>query len=453
MSITRRAFLGYAGLAGVSLPFRAPAARQLSQTQAAAHISSPGFTKAERDRRWTAVRAVMSRNPWNLDAILVPSMSDQAYARYLTQIGGRGGGADVIFPRSVTRPTLALVGGERNAEFWRRQLRDWADDGKLTLSDRGGARDVADALKNLGLVAGARVGVAKLTGSRFDPDGLVSATYLEQLRKALPSVIFVGIEQWGVDPGPVDGPAMVKSREEQAVVRASAAAAEKAIQTLVAAARGAKVQADLWHPTFNAMFLATGEDPTRLSIALDQPSNTTLGAPTSDPVKAGQIVSQEIDATVQGYRAQVNHSFFVGGPKTPGYDYYATAMDVCVRVLSDAIAFIVPGKTTCAELVDRYASFVDKANAEDRSGVVLHSSGIGNLSRPRLGPANSREDGPIVLRPGMTFDFKPALRLQRTSLRDVGAENRVVQLGDHILVTESAAIRLGTRRLGPLATS
>lgn len=394
----------------------------------------------------------MSRSPWNLDAILVPGMSDQAYTRYLTQIGGRAGRADVIFPRSASRPTLALAGGDRNAEFWRRQLREWTGDGKLTVSDAGGARDVADALKSLALGAGARVGVAKLTGSRFDPDGLVSVTYLEQIRNALPGVMFVGIEEWGTDPGPIDGPAMVKSREEQEVVRASAAAAERAVRTLVAAARNARTQADLWFPTFNAMFVETGEDPTRLSVSLDQPSNTTLGAPTSDPVRAGQIVSQEIDATVQGYRAQVNHSFFVGGPRTPGYDYYSAAINACVQAFSDALAFIVPGKTTCGALVDRYASFVEKVNAEDRSGVVLHSSGIGNLSRPRLGPANSRGDEPIVLQPGMTFDLKPALRLKRTHAQDVGPENRVVQLGDHVLVTESGAVRLGTRRLGPLTT-
>lgn len=93
------------------------------------------------------------------------------------------------------------------------------------------------------------------------------------------------------------------------------------------------------------------------------------------------------------------------------------------------------------------------AAPEDRSHVVLHSSGIGNLSRPRLGPANSRGDAPIVLQPGMTFDFKPALRLKRTHAQDVGPENRVVQLGDHVLVTDIGVVRLGTRHLGPLLLS
>jgi Metallopeptidase family M24 len=169
-------------------------------------------------------------------------------------------------------------------------------------------------------------------------------------------------------------------------------------------------------------------------------------------VKAGQIISQEIDATVQGYRAQVNHSIFVGGTNTPGFNYYKAAMEVAIKSLLDSIAFIVPGETTCGQLVDHYAATVEKLNAEDRSGVVLHSSGIGNLSRPRLGPANSRGDSDIVLVPGMAFDFKPAIRLKRNVVEDVRRENRIVQIGEHYLITDKGAVRLGKRELKPITT-
>src|SRR5439155_16879592 len=169
-------------------------------------------------------------------------------------------------------------------------------------------------------------------------------------------------------------------------------------------------------------------------------------------LKAGQIISQEIDATVQGYRGQVNHSIFVGGANTPGFNYYKAAMDVAIKALLDSIAFIVPGKTTCGQLVDHYAATVGKLNSDDQSGVVLHSSGIGNLSRPRLGPANSRGDSDIVLVPGMTFDFKPAIRLKRSAVQDVPKENRLVQIGEHILITKSGGARLGRRELKHLTT-
>ena len=127
-------------------------------------------------------------------------------------------------------------------------------------------------------------------------------------------------------------------------------------------------------------------------------------------------------------------------------------MEAALKALHDSIAIIVPGKTTCGQLVDQYALIVEKMNADDRSGVVLHSSGIGNLSRPRLGPANSRGDSDIILVPGMTFDFKPALRMKRSVIQDTGRENRIVQIGEHYLITEKGPFRLGKRDLKPMAT-
>ena len=419
-NISRRAALRNISAIGIGVPMArlfgpsTPQVHSAESKAAGAVVSKPMFSVAERNRRWEAIRRIMARPQWNLDALLAPSSSDKAYPRYLTQIGGRGGSADVIFPRDAAKPVHAYTGSGRNKSFWSKRLGSWTADGKLVIEEDDGSKPVIARLKALGLDrAGTRIGVAKLTGSRFDPEGMVPVTFLDNLKAALPGVSLLTIEKWGTDAGPIDEPAMVKSAEEQDAVRRSAAAAEKAVETIVCAARApAKTQADIWFPTYMAMFAETGEDPTRLSIALDQASNATLGAPVDDPLKAGQIISQEIDATVQGYRAQVNHSIFVGGPSTPGYSYYKTAMDVAIKVLQDSIAFIVPGKTTCGQLVDHYAAIVEKLNADDRSGVVLHSSGISNLSRPRLGPTNSRGDSDIVLLPGMAFDFKPALRMK-----------------------------------------
>jgi hypothetical protein len=91
-------------------------------------------------------------------------------------------------------------------------------------------------------------------------------------------------------------------------------------------------------------------------------------------------------------------------------------------------------------------------DAEDRSGVVLHSSGIANLSRPRLGPSNSRKESDIVLAPGMTFDFKPTIRIKRAAVQDVLKENRIVQIGEHLLVGPNGVVRFGRRALQPLTT-
>src|SRR5215470_6108121 len=457
---SRRAFLRALTSTSIALPFL-PALRSSPKAAAAAEVTpgqiqvaNPSFSRAERDRRWAAIRRVMTKPQWNLDAILAPASSDQAYPRYLTQIGGRGGSADVIFPRDDSKPTQAIVSTARNQSFWEKRLEEWRSDGKLIISQGEGSKSLTEQIKSLGLDrSGTRIGVAKLSGSRFDPEGLVSGIFLENLKSLVPGLQFMPIEKWGADSGPIDESAMMKSSEEHEVIRSSVAAGETAVEAIRRAARPpSRHQGDIWLQTFVAMFSATGEDPTRLSIALDAEGNTTLGAPTDDALKEGQIINQEIDATVQGYRGQVNHSIFVGGSKTPGYDYYRSAMEAAIKLFHECITFIVPGKTTCGQLVDYYAQLTEKLNAEDRSGVVLHSSGIANLSRPRLGPANSRGESDIVLAPGMTFDFKPAIRMKRSAAQDVRKENRSVQIGEHVLVTATSVTRLGKRELRPLTT-
>ncbi|HYU18848.1 MAG TPA: hypothetical protein VEQ11_09145 [Chloroflexota bacterium] len=52
----------------------------------------------------------------------------------------------------------------------------------------------------------------------------------------------------------------------------------------------------------------------------------------------------------------------------------------------------------------------------------------------------------------MTFDFKPAIRMKRSAAEDLGRQNRVVQVGDHVPVTEGGAVRLGSRELVSIAT-
>ncbi len=457
---SRRAFLRRMASTSITLPLLPELSSPLNEARAQdvktgqIQVATPSFSRAERERRWAAVRRIMAKPQWNLDALIAPASGDKAYPWYLTQIGGRGGSADVIFPRDDSKPVHALVAATRNRRFWEKRLNGWRSDGKLIIGEGEGSKSVAEQIKSLGLNRPAtRIGVAKLSGSRFDPEGLVPVSFLENLKSMLPGLQFSPIEKWGADSGPIDEAAMMKSSEEHDVIRRSVAAGEKAIEVIRRVARPpSRHQGDIWLQTFAAMFAETGEDPTRLSIALDAEANSTLGAPTDDPLKEGQIISEEIDATVQGYRAQVNHSIFVGGPKTPGCDYYRAAMETAIKLFHECLAFIVSGKTTCGQLVDYYAKLTDKFNAEDRSGVVLHSSGIGNLSRPRLGPANSREDSDIVLAPGMTFNFKPAIRMKRSAMQDVRKENRVVQVGEHVLVTESGVARLGKRELKPLTT-
>jgi Xaa-Pro dipeptidase len=402
-------------------------------------IPKPFFSLAERDRRWSRAREAMARE--NLDALVAPATLEEGDTLYLTQVGGRTKEAWIVFARDPAKPITALVESNRVKSFWL-SAQNWLAEENFRVSSENISESVVLAIKELGLAQG-RIGVAQLTGTRFDPEGLIPFTTFDRVRGALPQASLVATDL-------LHRLRMVKSAEEIDVIKKIVAANERAIVTLVETARTATKQADIWYPVYIQLLLATGELPTRLSMALDRGGNSTLGTPTADPVEEGQILSEEIAANCQGYRAQINQSLFLGSAATPGFAYYKTAMDAAIKIFFNVVAAIRPGKTITGELMARYAAMAKDLGAEPPGGVLLHSSGMGS-QRPRVGPA-TEEDMDIVLQPGMTFDLKPTIVMRRDVVEDVRPKNRSVQIGEHVVVTESGAIRLGQRELKPMTT-
>jgi Xaa-Pro aminopeptidase len=456
---SRRRMLQQAAAAGVAMPMAFALRGETAAAQGRAllpafSVSVPIFSVAERNRRWAAVRSIMARPQWNLDAIItVVSDSVGANARYLTQVElvrYSGGGPQVLFPRDETKTVLVQASAARHVQEWTDRLKDggWLADGKLKLLPETGGEALAKLLVSEGFNRpGVRIGVAKLKGTRFDPDGLVSATLLDTLKAALPGAAFLPIEKWGQDAGPVDEVMLTKSREEQDAIRRAVTANEQGLAAMVSAARnGAARQADLWWAAFTAMVAGTGDDVLRLSIGLNEGGNASLGEANGDAIRIGQFCSQEISSGFQGYGCQINHTFFVGSASTPGYDYYRATFDALRKAHALSLAFIKPGKTT----YDDFEKFLRKtlvdAGGSEGGGVAVHSGGVGQ-ARPRGG-----RDNEMLIQPGHVFDFKPSLALQRALIKDVGERNRSVQLGDAILVTDSGAVRIGTRRFEPIAT-
>jgi Xaa-Pro dipeptidase len=402
-------------------------------------IPKPFFSVAERDRRWSRAREAMAKE--NLDGLLAPATIEEGDTLYLTQVGGRTKEAWVVFARDPAKPILGIVESSRVKSFWL-GAQNWLGEENFRVSSANISESVVLAIKELGLERG-RIGVAQLTGVRFEPEGLIPFTIFDRIRSALPQASFVATDL-------LHRLRMIKSEEEIDVIKKIVGANERAIVTLVETARSATKQADIWYPVYIQLLLATGELPTRLSMALDRGGNSTLGTPTADLVEEGQILSEEIAANYQGYRAQINQSLFIGSAATPGFAYYKSAMDAAIKIFFGVVAAIRPGKITTGELMARYVELAKDVGAEPPGGVLLHSSGMGS-QRPRVGPT-TKEDMDIVLQPGMTFDLKPTIAMRREVIEDVRPRNRSVQIGEHVVVTESGAIRLGQRELKPIAT-
>src|SRR4051812_44706306 len=250
-ALSRRTVLT-APAAGLVLPRFIGGAQAQACQPCAFSVSTAAFSMAERDRRWAAVRAIMARPQWNLDAIItVGSDGGGNAARYLTQVGNRPGGdssPEVVFPRDAAQPVYVQVGQARNRDRRKARNAQWIADGKLLITADDGPEILAKVMASRGLDrTGARIGVASLSGSRFNENGSVSVTYLDKLKAALPGAVFVAIDQWGPESGPVEESAMLKGAEEHAVIRRIIATAEQGLTAMVAAARaGARQQADLW---------------------------------------------------------------------------------------------------------------------------------------------------------------------------------------------------------------
>ncbi len=385
----------------------------------------PRFSLTERDRRWGRVRELMREA--SCDCLVAPGFrdaEDQATSRYLSQIGGVGIHSWVVFPQNGE--VTAIVESERNKDF-AAKAQDWIPDVRW-----GDPADlVIQRLKELELDGG-RVGLTQFQGHYRVPEGNIPYDVVRHLQQELPKAELYGENEV------LNQARMVRGDEEVAVIEQVTAANEEAIRVMIETARPGIRQHDVWYAMNDVLLRIAGAYPARLSVTFDGSGNQTLGMPIPDRIRAGALCSQEICARVQGYRAQCNHTIQVGEDEPRDYD---AAMRATIEVFNEMLAWLKPGRTI-DELCDHYVELCRAKGAEDRSGVMYHSNGLGN-DYPRLGPRLSRggKDGRIVLQPNMTFTLKPVLRFpSRTA----------TQYGDPMQITATGARRLGKRAQEPV---
>ena len=156
------------------------------------------------------------------------------------------------------------------------------------------------------------------------------------------------------------------------------------------------------------------------------------------PIEDGSIVSQEIDARLQGYRAQCNHSILVG---SRGAEAYRASMRAAVEVFQHLLGWLRPGRT-----VGQFLAEYEWAATRRRGvagSVVMHTCGLGS-DRPRVGVGGQANSVDWRIEAGWTFTIK-------THFRDI--DTRVAtQVGEPVTITTTGARRLGHRTLAPIVT-
>ena len=352
-----------------------------------------------------------------LDCILTPAGGGEADADsvYLTRRPGW-----VVFP--LEGPVTAIVdSGDRGAGV----RGHWVD--ATRSAERGlWSAGIIETLRAQKLTR-AKIGVGRLEGVLRNLEGDVPYTTLDRVRTATSGASFVSAADLMMRVK------LLRSEEEIAVMEAATAAGELAIDAMVRTARPGVAHKDVWADMFGVMTAATGERPSRLAIRAGDEANTSGGEPLLETLKAGQILNQEIGASVLGYMAQVNHSICIGQPAPTDW---SSAAKYCIDLFQEMVDWIQPGK----RFMDLCQLYADRAKARSPelspSWVLIHTCGLGDSPRMGLLRTETRD---LVIEPTMTFTVKPRIIVK-------GAQP-TAQFGDALLVTERGARRLGKRKL------
>lgn len=393
-------------------------------------INEPMFSTAERDRRWSRLRELMSEAGVEL-LIVLPAWIDSD-AMYIADNAGV-----TIFP--LEEEPILILGGESSSEAI--NVPQWIDD-RLSVTELGSTaadfgRATADALRRRGLL-GRRTAIAGLRGGRYSsvrqPEGYVGYTTVMAIADA------VGPENV-VDGTEIVGRARyVKGAEEIERLRASVRIGEESLAAMTSAAAEGERQLEVYGQMLLAQVRA-GADKLHVAWCPGEwgaPRHRYVSPPPG-VLTRGLYVSTELMPEVRGYQAQVAQPMVIGEPSARAREIFernALAFDAGLDALR-------PGR----RWGDVFARIHDVIGDSDGTMfTLLHGRGLGNdgplVIPTAVADANSAIAEEEVLE-NTTFIFKPFLAVPEAP--PAYARTHDVTWGDTIVVTRDGGRRLGTR--------
>lgn len=357
------------------------------------------FSLAERDRRWKAVRERMQRD--GIGVIIAPpntgnSTDWQADARYLTHCGG---GADAsigcVFPLE-DEPTVVATSAVR----WGPRVQNWVKDVRDV--NRHYGRAMAERLREL-KADGKRLGICGLAGGTRTPEGTMGYGTYEEVRKAVPSSETVNATDL------LQEVRCVKSEEEIGVLQESVDLVEKAYEAEAEwAAKPGVRDYEVWAATMYAMFSRGSELSVHFNWIAANPPARTLTRPQGKILRDGDIIVNELEASIIGYRAQQTRPVAVRTCDP----IYLDLMEFHRELYGRLLDFIKPG-VTLAAAVEKTRALGDQArpSAGPLSGggarFVCHGRGLGDdiplatneEAVKRFGQWRFPENGVFIIKP------------------------------------------------------
>lgn len=347
-----------------------------------ADVTWRGYSLAECDRRWSAVRANAARE--GIDGVFVPYGNRQD-ARYLTQMAD----AAAVLPTDSTKSPIAL--NDRGA------TNDWLADVRAANRSWGGA--MAQMLLDAGMER-ARIGVSGLRDGKVSHvrayDGVVNYSAYAEVLRQLPNATFV--EATDV----VGFARYVKSEEEIECARRASQIAVAAIDEMIEVARPDVDEAYLYARVM-AKMMELGSEHHHWAIRtgpLDSEGTRFTDPPVGRRLRRGTYITNEVDAVWGGIITQEDQPILLG----PIPEEWKPVIDLQRQVFEAGLIHMKAG-VAFGDLIDYINGFGDTRGGATR--ILMSGRGTGD-DGPLLTPRSSGEHiRDVQLQYGNVFVWKP----------------------------------------------
>lgn len=341
-----------------------------------------GYSLAERDRRWNAVRANAARA--GFDCVFVP-VGNGVDGRYLTQFRA----ASVVMPTDG-RPPIVIT--DRGA------INDWVPAPRHT--SRAWAEPMAQALLDAGMERG-HIGVVGLRGGKVSHvrsfDGVVVHSPYAEVVRRLPNATFddatdvVGFARY------------VKSDEEIGYLRRSAEIAEAAIDEMVEVARPGADEAFVYACVQGRM-LELGSEYHPLAMYTELIDGPEAKRQTNPPIgrrlQRNTLITNEVTAIYGCQVSQEDQPILLG----PIPEAWKPVIELQREVFYAGLEYMKPG-TEFADLIDFVNGF--GARRGMKTLILMHGRGYGD-DGPLLTPrATGEQIRDIRVEQGNAWVWKP----------------------------------------------
>jgi Xaa-Pro aminopeptidase len=352
------------------------------------------ISTAELDRRWAAVRSAMERD--KIDVLLMQNNSDQmgGYVKYFTDLPATNGyPLTVVFPRDdlMTLVSQGPFGGVHNlngnSDGVRRGVKQWLTTPSYASCHYTASYDPELASQALAPYAGGTIGLVGTYQMSF-----AMVDYLQKGRFS--NTRFVDASDL------VDRIKVIKSAEEQDLVRRAAAMQDGAMRAAFAAIEPGLRDRDIAaiaqsysqrHGSEHGIYLCA-------SMPADKPAQFAGHHYQNRVIKEGDVFTLLVeDAGPGGMYTELGRTAVVGKASQQLKDEFAFTLEA--RKFN--LGLLKPG-TPCKEIFAAYNDFMRKNGRPEEKRLHCHGQGYDLVERPLI-----RNDEPMAIEKDMNIVVHP----------------------------------------------